>query len=88
MKRESKFILGLNTAKNNDYIEKCFKQKLYGIKFSTGKSVGANVYLRQEWNWGTAKICVFEILLRSEMRKFTLGLNAAKITSITKKYFK
>ncbi len=33
------------------------------------------------------KICVFEILC-SEMRKFTLQLNAAKITNYNKKYFK
>ncbi len=28
-----KFILGLNIAKNTDYNEKCFKQKLRRIKF-------------------------------------------------------
>ncbi len=29
-----KFTLGLNATKNNHYIEKCFKQKLFIIKFS------------------------------------------------------
>ncbi len=31
----SKFTIGLNTAKNIDYIEKCFKRKLRRIKFPT-----------------------------------------------------
>ncbi len=30
---ETRFTLGLNTAKNNDYIKKCLKQKLFGMKF-------------------------------------------------------
>ncbi len=30
---ESKFTLTLNTAKNIDYIEKCFEQKLSILKF-------------------------------------------------------
>ncbi len=33
----------MNDAKNTDYIEKCFKQKLFRIKFYTKKSVGAYV---------------------------------------------
>ncbi len=37
---------------------------------------------------GAPKMVVFEILLCSEMRKFTLELNAAKITYYNKKYFK
>ncbi len=31
------------------------------MKFSTKKSVGAYVYLPQEWNQGAAKIDMFEI---------------------------
>ncbi len=30
-----KFYLGLNAAKNIDYIEKCFKKMLHRIKFAT-----------------------------------------------------
>ncbi len=36
---------GLNAAKNIDYVEKCFKQKLQRIKFSTKNSVEAYFYL-------------------------------------------
>ncbi len=33
-----KFTLELNAAKNIDYIEKCFKQKLHRIKFLKKKN--------------------------------------------------
>ncbi len=39
---KSRFTLGLNTAKNIDYIEKLFKQKLRKIKFSTENLVEAS----------------------------------------------
>ncbi len=45
-----KFILGLNIAKNTDYIEKGFKQKLFRIKFYTKKSMDTYVYINQEWS--------------------------------------
>ncbi len=51
--------LGLNVAKIIDYIEKCFKQKLYKIKFPIKNSVGACFYLPKKWSWGAAKICHF-----------------------------
>ncbi len=35
-------VLGLNTAKNTDYVKKRFKYKLLKIKFLTKRSVGAN----------------------------------------------
>ncbi len=57
-----KFTLELNTAKNIDYIEKCFKQKLHGIKFLTKNSVNTYLYLPLEWSNGASKICIFEIL--------------------------
>ncbi len=44
---ENRFTLGLNTAKSADCIEKCFKQKLYKIKFPTKNLVVACVYLHQ-----------------------------------------
>ncbi len=49
-KQDSTFTLGLNTAKNTPCIKKCFKQKLSSIKFATKNSVGAYVYLPQEWS--------------------------------------
>ncbi len=42
------FTLGLNTAKDTDYIEKQFKQKLYRIKFPTENPVEAYLYLPWE----------------------------------------
>ncbi len=44
------FTLRLNAAKNTDYIEKCFKQKLFRIKFPTKKSVDTYVYPLTEWS--------------------------------------
>ncbi len=35
---ESKFTWALNAAKNIDYIENCFKQKLFVVKFLTKNS--------------------------------------------------
>ncbi len=43
------FFLGLKASKIIDYIEKCFKQKLYKIKFPTKNSMGPYLYLPQEW---------------------------------------
>ncbi len=83
-----KFSLVLNTAKSTDYIEECFKQKLFRIKFATKTSMGVFVYLPQKWSYRAAKIYVFEMLLCSKMRKFTLEQNAAKITDYNKKHFK
>ncbi len=47
-----KFILELNAAKNIDYIEKYFKQKLHSIKFTTKNSVDTYLYLFLEWSRG------------------------------------
>ncbi len=53
MKQQIRFTLGLTTAKNTDYKKKRFKWKLFRIKLPTKMSVGAYVYLPQEWyNWG------------------------------------
>ncbi len=38
-----KFTLELKAAKNIDYIEKCFKQKLHRIKFATKNSVNTEL---------------------------------------------
>ncbi len=46
-----KFTLVLNTAKNTDYIEKCFKQKLHRIKFPKKKKtqwMHISIYPRNE----------------------------------------
>ncbi len=56
-------MLGLNAAKNTDYMEKCLKQKLHRIKFPTKNSVEAYLYLHQEWSYWAPKIGVFEILV-------------------------
>ncbi len=45
---ESRFTLGLNAAKNNDYIGKSFKQKFCKITSPTKSSVDAHFYLSQE----------------------------------------
>ncbi len=45
MKWESRFTLGLNPAKNSDYIKKYFKQKLCKIKFSKKKKVNRCIFL-------------------------------------------
>ncbi len=47
---KSRFTFGLNAAKSTYCIEKCFKQKLYKIKFPTKNSVGASLYLPLEWS--------------------------------------
>ncbi len=49
-KWESRFTLALNAAKNIDYTEKCFKQKLSTIKFAANNSVYTYLYLSQEWS--------------------------------------
>ncbi len=47
-------ILGLNTAKNIDYIKKYFKQKLRRIKFPTKDSGEAYLYKCPRcWSWGS-----------------------------------
>ncbi len=43
-----KFTLGLNTARNTDYIEKCFEQKLRKIKFPKKNSLDTYLYLAQD----------------------------------------
>ncbi len=45
-----KIISGFYTAKITNYIKKGFKEKLLKIKFLIKKSVGAYVYLHQEWS--------------------------------------
>ncbi len=55
-----KFNLPLNAAKNTDYVEKWFKQKLFGIKFPTKKAVGAYVYLLKEWNKGLQRFAFWK----------------------------
>ncbi len=59
LKRDTRFNLGLKTVKNADYIEKYFKEKLFGIKFPTKNSVDAYIYVTREWSWGAPKICHF-----------------------------
>ncbi len=51
----------MNTAKSTNYIEKCFNQKLFKIKFPTKNTADAYLYLPQEWNWGVQHLKCTEI---------------------------
>ncbi len=52
------FTLGRKLQKY-DYIKKCFKQKLFRIKFSTKNSLDAFLHQPQEWNYRAPKIVIF-----------------------------
>ncbi len=67
----SKFTLRLNAANNTNYIKKCFKQKLFRVKFPTKNSVDACVCLPQEWSQGASETVIFE-------SRFISRPNAAK----------
>ncbi len=43
-------MIGLNTAKNTHYIEKCLKQKLRRINFPKKISLDTYLYVPQEWS--------------------------------------
>ncbi len=47
---ESRFTLERNATKNTSDINKCFKQKVFRIKFPTKNKVNAYLYLPQECN--------------------------------------
>ncbi len=55
------FTSGTNVAKNTDYIEECFKQKLHGIKFPTRNLVDTYLCLSRECSQAP-EICIFEKL--------------------------
>ncbi len=57
LEQESRFTLGLNAAKNTDYIKKCLKLKLFRIKFPTKNLSGTYIYLSQEQSQESPKIC-------------------------------
>ncbi len=62
-KWECRFTLTLNTAKNIDYIEKCFKQKLSIIKFiAKNKWTLISIFLRSGAT-GLQKFAVFYIII-------------------------
>ncbi len=65
----SAFTLGLNTTKITDKIKKWFKWNFLIIQFPGKNSVGADVYLPQEWIQGASKIDFFEIIYFTEMGK-------------------
>ncbi len=83
---ESRFTLGLNAAKTNDYIRKCFKQKLFEIKFLTKNLVDTDLSPpRGELGGGAQRLlCLKYYDVLKEESRFTLGLNAAKNTDIKK----
>ncbi len=49
------------------------------IKFPIRNSVKVYLYIPSEWISGGPKICMYEILLCTKIRKFTLWLKSAKI---------
>ncbi len=75
--------LGLNAAKIIDYIEKCFKRKLHIIRFPAKNSLEADLYLPQEWSYGTPNIS-FVPELKS---RFFLQLKGSKIIDCIEKCF-
>ncbi len=58
---ESRFTLGLNAAKNTDYIKNCLKQKLSRIKFPKKNLIGCISLSTSRVKLGASKVCVFEI---------------------------
>ncbi len=74
-----KFTFGLKIAKNTDYIEKCFKQKLSRTKFPLKKPLCRHISIYPSSGARSLQRFAF---------KFTLGLEAAKNTDYIKKYFK
>ncbi len=84
LNRESRFTLGLNTTKNTDYFQKFFKLKLLSIKFLTKKSVGAYVYLRQEWNCGAPKVAFLKYCNALKWENSLYGWMLSELPIITK----
>ncbi len=58
---ESRFTLGLNAAKSTNCSEKCFKQKLYKIKFPMKNSVDAYACLPRNEAGEFQRFAIFEI---------------------------
>ncbi len=87
LKRESKFILVLNAAKNTDYMEKCFKQKLHRIEFLTKKLSGRISLSIPGAELGDSKVLKYYTGQKWESR-FTLTLNTAKNIDFIEKRFK
>ncbi len=82
-----KLTLGLNTAKNTNYIGKCFKQKLHRIKFPIKNLKHAYLYLPQEWSKRALPFLKYYNAWEWKGR-FTLGLNIAKNIDFNEKCFK
>ncbi len=79
MEWKTRLTLGLNIAKNTDYIKKSVKQKLFRIKFQTKNS---GVHISISFRKGGKRLRRLPFLkyynvLEWESR-FTLGLNTAK----------
>ncbi len=56
---EGRFTSKLNAAKNTDYIKKCFKQNLFGIKFPTKNLTGIYLLSPPGVELGDYKDCLF-----------------------------
>ncbi len=59
MEWENRSTFGMNTIQSNNYIKKCYKQKLSGIKFPAKNLVDAYLYLPQKWSRRASNICHF-----------------------------
>ncbi len=84
-----KFTLGLNAATIIDYNKNCFKENLFKIKFKTKKLLRVSRPPPPRGvELAAPKIFIFKMWQCTTERKFTSGLNAAKITDYNKKCFK
>ncbi len=87
---EGRFTLGLNAAKNTDYIKKYFKQKLFRIKFPTKNLVNACISISPRSGakgFERLPFLKYYDVMEWESR-FTLGLNPGKNADYIKKCFK
>ncbi len=84
-----KFIFGLNAANYTYYIEKCFKLKLFRIKFPTKTQwMHISIFSRSEAGAPQRlRFLKYYNLLALESR-FTSGVNAADNTNYIKKCIK
>ncbi len=83
---ESRFSLELNSAKNSDFYKKCFKQKLFRMKFLTRTSGTHNSTFPKSGSRGFRILLFLKYYNALEWKsKSSVGLNAAKNTDFMKK---
>ncbi len=83
-----KFTFGLETAKNIDYIKKCFKQKLHKINFLKKKLTGCISLCTPRMELGDSKdLCFWNIIMRRNEKVHFQARNC-KNTDYIEKCFK